>query len=220
VGGLDKVAVKICGKRHWLWRAADQHEVVLANLVQEQCDQAAAEQFLHVCLTARAAHAAGVITDKLASYVPAIRRVLPTTEHRRHERLNDSCPRRDPAVFAATPQTDLDATLGFDQADVKQLAVTVSTAPPRRRRYGATQRGRSVSFMPPRPSVRWPLAVGVGRRSQLVGGRRPRSFAGVVHAGRVGLQGPATLSAGAWEGGLHDHAPARGHRRAQRRPRW
>jgi hypothetical protein len=30
-----------------------------------------------------------VITDKLASYVPAIRRVLPKAEHRRHKRLNN-----------------------------------------------------------------------------------------------------------------------------------
>jgi putative transposase len=29
-----------------------------------------------------------IITDKLASYVPAIKRVLPTAEHRRHKRLN------------------------------------------------------------------------------------------------------------------------------------
>ena len=30
-----------------------------------------------------------VITDKLASYPPVIRRLLPTTEHRRHKRLNN-----------------------------------------------------------------------------------------------------------------------------------
>jgi putative transposase len=30
-----------------------------------------------------------VITDKLASYPPAIRTVLPNTEHRRHKRLNN-----------------------------------------------------------------------------------------------------------------------------------
>jgi putative transposase len=30
-----------------------------------------------------------VITDKLASYPPALRRVLPNTEHRRHKRLNN-----------------------------------------------------------------------------------------------------------------------------------
>jgi putative transposase len=30
-----------------------------------------------------------IVTDKLASYVPAVKRVLPTTEHRRHKRLNN-----------------------------------------------------------------------------------------------------------------------------------
>ena len=30
-----------------------------------------------------------MITDKLASYAPAIRRVLPNSEHRRHKRLNN-----------------------------------------------------------------------------------------------------------------------------------
>ena len=30
-----------------------------------------------------------VITDKLASYPPAIKRVLPTAEHQRHKRLNN-----------------------------------------------------------------------------------------------------------------------------------
>jgi putative transposase len=30
-----------------------------------------------------------VITDKLSSYPPALRRVLPHTEHRRHKRLNN-----------------------------------------------------------------------------------------------------------------------------------
>jgi putative transposase len=29
-----------------------------------------------------------IVTDKLASYVPAVRRVRPTAEHRRHKRLN------------------------------------------------------------------------------------------------------------------------------------
>jgi putative transposase len=38
--------VKIRGKRHWLWRAVDQHGVVLDILVQERRDQVAAERFL------------------------------------------------------------------------------------------------------------------------------------------------------------------------------
>jgi putative transposase len=36
---LDEVALKICSKRHWLWRAVDLHGVVLDILVQERRDQ-------------------------------------------------------------------------------------------------------------------------------------------------------------------------------------
>src|SRR3954470_7601452 len=49
---LDEVALKIRGKRHWLWRAVDQHGVVLDILVQERRHQAAAEHFLHRVLDA------------------------------------------------------------------------------------------------------------------------------------------------------------------------
>jgi putative transposase len=33
---LDEVAIRICGHRHWLWRAVDQHGVVLDILVQSR----------------------------------------------------------------------------------------------------------------------------------------------------------------------------------------
>jgi putative transposase len=85
---LDEVALKICGKRHWLWRAVDQHGVVLDILVQERRDQVAAERFLHRVLDGEGAEPRVVITDTLASYTPAIRRTLPNSEHRRHKRLN------------------------------------------------------------------------------------------------------------------------------------
>ena len=87
---LDEVLLKINGKRHWLWRAVDQHGVVLDILVQERRDQAAAERFLHRVLDGECGvEPRVVITDKLASYRPAIKRVLPTAEHRRHKRLNN-----------------------------------------------------------------------------------------------------------------------------------
>src|SRR5215207_2044823 len=35
---LDEVAISIAGKRHWLWRAVDQHGVVLDILVQSRHD--------------------------------------------------------------------------------------------------------------------------------------------------------------------------------------
>src|ERR671929_86441 len=86
---LDEVLLKIKGKRHWLWRAVDQHGVVLDILVQQHRDQHAAEAFLRRVLAAAGSQPRVVITDKLASYPPAIRRVLPSTEHRRHKGLNN-----------------------------------------------------------------------------------------------------------------------------------
>src|SRR5215467_8870201 len=87
---LDEVLLKINGKRHWLWRAVDQHGVVLDILVQSRRDQEAAERFLRRVLDGEGgSEPRVVITDKLASYPPAIKRVLPTAEHRRHKRLNN-----------------------------------------------------------------------------------------------------------------------------------
>jgi putative transposase len=86
---LDEVLLKIKGRRHWLWRAVDQHGVVLDILVQQHRDQHAAEAFLRRVLAAAGSEPRVVITDKLASYPPAVRRVLPETEHRRHKGLNN-----------------------------------------------------------------------------------------------------------------------------------
>jgi putative transposase len=86
---LDEVLLKMRGKRHWLWRAVDQEGVVLDILVQERRNQAAAERFLRHVLRGCEYVPRVVITDKLTSYVPAIRRVLPRSEHRRHKRLNN-----------------------------------------------------------------------------------------------------------------------------------
>src|SRR6267143_1044454 len=47
---LDEVLLKIGGTRNWLWRAVDQHGIVLDVLVQQRRDQAAAERFLRCVL--------------------------------------------------------------------------------------------------------------------------------------------------------------------------
>jgi putative transposase len=86
---LDEVLLKIKGKRHWLWRAVDKHGVVLDILVQQRRDQIAAETFLRRVLAAAGSEPRVVITDKLANYPPALRRVLPSSEHRRHKGLNN-----------------------------------------------------------------------------------------------------------------------------------
>jgi len=87
---LDEVQLKISGRKHWLWRAVDQDGVVLDILVQARRNRRAAETFLHrVLVGCGHSRPRVIITDKLASYPPAIRRVLPGVEHRRHRRLNN-----------------------------------------------------------------------------------------------------------------------------------
>ena len=86
---LDEVQLKIKGNRHWLWRAVDKHGVVLDILVQQRRDQHAAEAFLRRIIAATGSEPRVVITDKLLSYPPALRRVLPNVDHRRHTGLNN-----------------------------------------------------------------------------------------------------------------------------------
>lgn len=86
---LDEVQLKINGRRHWLWRAVDQDGLVLDILVQDRRDQQATERFLRRVLDGEQRAPRVVVTDKLASYPPAVRRVLPHAEHRRHKGLNN-----------------------------------------------------------------------------------------------------------------------------------
>ena len=86
---LDEVQLKIKGQRHWLWRAVDRDGLVLDILVQQRRNQEAAERFLRRVLAAEGEAPRVVVTDKLASYPPALKRVLPDTEHRRHKGLNN-----------------------------------------------------------------------------------------------------------------------------------
>jgi putative transposase len=83
------VQLKINGRRHWLWRAVDQDGMVLEILVQARRNRQAAERFLRRVLAGCGRAPRVIVTDKLASYPPAVRRVLPGTEHRRHKRLNN-----------------------------------------------------------------------------------------------------------------------------------
>lgn len=86
---LDEVQLKIKGKKHWRWRAVDRDGLVLDILVQERRNQEAAERFLRRVLEGESEAPRVVVTDKLASYPPALKRLLPHTEHRRHKGLNN-----------------------------------------------------------------------------------------------------------------------------------
>src|SRR3954451_8367147 len=86
---LDEVAVKIAGKKHWVWRAVDQDGLVLDILVQSRRDKQAAKRLLRKLLKKQQRSPRVLITDKLASYGAAKGEVMPSVEHRRHKGLNN-----------------------------------------------------------------------------------------------------------------------------------
>ena len=47
---MDEVVLKIAGRKHYLWRAVDQHGVVLDVLVQSRRDKKAAKRLLRKLL--------------------------------------------------------------------------------------------------------------------------------------------------------------------------
>jgi putative transposase len=85
----DEVQLKINGRKHWLRRAVDQDGIVLDILVQARRNQEAAEALLHRVVDGCGYQPRVVITANLASYPPAVRRVPPGVEHRRHKGLNN-----------------------------------------------------------------------------------------------------------------------------------
>src|SRR4051812_18542399 len=86
---LDEVVLKIAGKTHYLWRAVDQHGVVLDVLVQSRRDKKAAKRLLRKLLKRQCRAPRVMITDKLGSYGAAKKEIMPGVEHRQHKGLNN-----------------------------------------------------------------------------------------------------------------------------------
>jgi putative transposase len=78
---VDEVFIKICGKTHYLWRAVDQQGTVLDILVAFRRDARAATKFFRKLLKGLEYVPRVLITDKLASYGAARRRMLRSVEH-------------------------------------------------------------------------------------------------------------------------------------------
>src|SRR5258708_12756356 len=86
---LDEVVVTINGKKHWLWRAVDQHGAVLDVLVQSRRDRHAARRLMRKLLKKHGRSPRVLITDKLKSYAAANRDLGLNVEHRQHKGLNN-----------------------------------------------------------------------------------------------------------------------------------
>jgi putative transposase len=77
------VFIKINGKAHYLWRAVDQDGNVLDILVTSRRDAKAATRFFRKLLKGLEYAPRVLVTDKLASYGVARRRLMTGVEHRR-----------------------------------------------------------------------------------------------------------------------------------------
>ena len=85
---LDGMIVKINRRKHWLWRAIDQHGAVLDVSVEPQRNTRAAKRLVRKLLKTQGFASRVFITDKLRSYGAANQAMGLTFEHRQHKGLN------------------------------------------------------------------------------------------------------------------------------------
>ena len=78
---VDEVFIRIDGQQHYLFRAVDQDGQVLDVLVQKRRNKAAAARFFRRLLKQQCQAPRRLVTDKLRSYAPAHREVMPNTIH-------------------------------------------------------------------------------------------------------------------------------------------
>ncbi len=86
---LDEVFITINGKRRYLWRAVDQDGNVRDILVTSHRDTKATTRFFRKLLTGLRSVPRVLVTDRLASYGVAHRRLMRSVEHRRSKYLNN-----------------------------------------------------------------------------------------------------------------------------------
>jgi len=86
---LDEVFLRIGGELHYLWRAVDQHGVVLDILVQARRNASAAKRFFKRLLKGLRYKPKRLVTDGLRSYAVAHRKVMSEVRHRVSRYLNN-----------------------------------------------------------------------------------------------------------------------------------
>jgi putative transposase len=88
-GTSTRCSSRINGRLHYLWRAVDQHGVVLDIFVQDRRNAGAAKRFFKRLLRGLKYKPRRLVTDGLRSYGVAHREVMPDVRHRTSRYLNN-----------------------------------------------------------------------------------------------------------------------------------
>ena len=86
---VDEMVLDVGGDKYWNWNVMDSEtRYLLASHLSSERDQNAAETVLRKAAKASAEPPSRITTDKLQSYVPAIRKVFPDAQHIQSEGLD------------------------------------------------------------------------------------------------------------------------------------
>jgi putative transposase len=136
---LDEVFIKINGKTHYLWRVVDQEGTVLDILVTSRRDAKAATRFFRKLLTGLRFVPRVLVTDKLASYGVAHRRLIHSVEHRQSKYLNNRAENSHQPTRARERAMKRFRSAGGAQQFLSAFSAISPHFRPRRHRLTATQ---------------------------------------------------------------------------------
>ncbi len=87
---VDEMVLDVGGDKYWNWNVMDSRtRYILASHLSSERDQKAAETVLRKASAASAEPPTQITTDRLRSYVPAIRKVFPDAQHIQSEGLDN-----------------------------------------------------------------------------------------------------------------------------------
>ena len=133
---------------HYLWRAVDQHGVVLDILVQDRRNATAAKRFFKRLLAGLKYKPRKLITDGLRSYGVAQREILPEVRHRTSRYLNNRAENSHRPTRRRERQMQRFKSLGQAQTFLSSHAMICGHFRPRRHPMSANQyrRARARAF--------------------------------------------------------------------------
>ena len=143
---MDEVYLRIGGELFYLWRAVDQHGVVLDILVQQRRSAGVAKRFFKRLLAGLKYKPRKIVTDGLRSYGVAQREVLPDVRHRTSRYLNNRAKNSHRPTRRRERQMQRFKSSGQAQRFLSAHAMIYGHFRPRRHLMAADQYRRKLAY--------------------------------------------------------------------------